>query len=83
MIPTLVKFPDLDLFLHVNGVQNHHPHNIIVVALNAWYMVQIMILKLMLKFRNVMFCQNNDISVCLAVCYMHGVVYGDNPVIGF
>ena len=46
-------------------------------------MVQIMILKLMLKFRNVMFCQNNDISVCLAVCYMHCVVYGDNPVIGF
>ena len=41
----------------------------IVVALNAWYMVQIMILKLMLKFRNVTFYQNNDISVCLAVCY--------------
>ena len=46
-------------------------------------MVQIMILTLMLKFRNVMFCQNNDISVCLAVCYMHCVIYGDNPVIEF
>ena len=41
-----------------------------------------MISKLMLQFRNVMFRQNNDISVCLAVCYMHCIVYGDNPVTG-
>ena len=45
--------------------------------------IWIMIFKLMLKFRNVRFCQNNDISVCPAVCYMHCVAYGDNPVLGF